>query len=124
MVKSGTRRAAKYAAKVVGDVVKNRIDALKDQMVANATPAFADLAEIEHKIAVYCDAQGVNVMLKPFYMSFGRKLYMLQNKHEGVAYENEACIATYAWQRRGLGITELIYIANSIFDVDVSACST
>lgn len=124
MVKSGVRRAEKYAAKIVGDVVKNRIDAQKDAMVANATPAFAALAEIEHKIAVYCDAQGVNVMLKPFYMSYGRKLYMLQTKHEGVAYENEACIATYAWQRRGLIITQLIYIANTIFDVDVSACST
>lgn len=124
MVVSGDRRAAKYAAKVVGDVVKNRIDAQKDAMIANATPAFARLAEIENKIAVYCDAQGVNVMLKPFYMSFGRKLYMLQNKHEGVAYENEACIATYAWQRRGLDITHLIYVANTVFDVDVSACST
>ncbi|GAI25095.1 unnamed protein product, partial [marine sediment metagenome] len=111
MVVSGDRRAAKYAAKVVGDVVKNRIDAQKDAMVSNATPAFAALAELEHKIAVYVDAQGINVMLKPFYMSYGRKLFMLQNKHEGVAYENEACIATYAWQRRGLGITELIYIA-------------
>lgn len=124
MVVSGTRRAAKYAAKVVGDVVKNRIDAQKDNMVANATPKFAALAELENKIGVYVDAQGENVMLKPFYMSFGRKLFMLQNKHEGVAYENEACIATYAWQRRGLNITHLIYIANTVFDVDVSACST
>ncbi|MBA7658705.1 hypothetical protein ES703_66664 [subsurface metagenome] len=124
MVVSGDRRAAKYAAKVVGDVVKNRIDAQKDAMVANATPAFAALAELEHKIAVYVDAQGINVMLKPFYMSYGRKLYMLQNKHEGVAYENEACIACFAWQRRGLDITHLIYIANSVFDVDVTDCST
>lgn len=124
MVKSGTRRAAKYAAKIVGDVVKNRIDAQKDSMVANATPAFAALADLENKIGVYVDAQGVNVMLKPFYMSFGRKLYALQNKHEGVAYENEACIATFAWQRRGLDITHLIYIANTVFDVDVTACST
>lgn len=124
MVVSGDRRAAKYAAKIVGDVVKNRIDAQKDAMVANATPEFAALATKEASIGSYIDAQGVNVMLKPFYMSFGRKLYMLQKKHEGVAYENEACIATFAWQRRGLDITHLIYIANAHFDVDVTACST
>jgi len=124
MVKSGIRRAEKYAAKIVGDVVKNRIDAQKDNMVANATPEFAALATKEAEIGSYSDAQGLNVMLKPFYMSYGRKLYALQKKHEGVAYENEACIATYAWQRRGLDITHLIYIANAYFDVDVSACST
>ena len=124
MVQTGVRRAAKYAAKIVGDVVKNRIDAQKDAMVANATPAFAALAAKEAAIGSYVDQQGVNVMLKPFYMSFGRKLYMLQNKHEGLAYEHEACIAAFAWQRRGLNATMLVYIANNMFDVDVSACST
>ena len=124
MVMTGTRRATKYAAKVVGDVVKNRIDAQKDAMVANATPEFAALAAKEAAIGAYVDQAGVNVMLKPFYMSYGRKLYALQKKHEGTAYVNEACIATYAWQRRGLNITQLIYIAANIFDVDVSACST
>jgi hypothetical protein len=124
MVISGTRRAAKYAAKIVGDVVKNRIDAQKDAMVANATPAFAALATLETDIGGYCDAQGITVMLKPFYMSYGRKLYALQQKHEGVAYEHEACIATFAWARRGLAVATLIYIANTYFDVDVSACST
>ena len=124
MVIVGTRRAAKYAAKIVGDVVKNRIDAQKDAMIANATPEFAALAAKEAAIGAYVDAQGINVMLKPFYMSYGRKLYGLQKKHEAVAYEHEACIATYAWQRRGLAIATLIYIANTYFDVDVSACST
>ncbi len=124
MVVSGDRRAKKYAAKIVGDVVKNRIDAQREDMIANATPEFAALAAKEIAIGSYVDAQGVNVMLKPFYMSYGRKLYMLQKKHESVAYENEACIATFAWQRRGLDITNLIYIANSFFDVDVTDCST
>lgn len=124
MVLSGARRAAKYSAKIVGDVVKNRIDAQKDAMVANATPEFTALATKEADIGGYCDAQGINVMLKPFYMSYGRKLYALQKKHEGLAYEQEACIATYAWQRRGLAVATLIYIANAYFDVDVSACST
>ena len=124
MVLSGARRGAKYAAKIVGDVVKNRVDAQKDNMVANATPEFNALASKEAAMGSYLDAQGINTMLKPFYMSYGRKLYALQKKHEGVTYENEACIATFAWQRRGLNIATLIYIANTYFDVDVSACST
>ena len=124
MVVSGARRAAKYAAKIVGDVVKNRIDAQKDSMVANATPEFSALATKEADIGGYCDANGINVMLKPFYMSYGRKLYALQKKHEGQTYINEACIATLAWQRRGLAIATLIYIADAYFDVDVTACST
>jgi len=124
MVVVGTRRAAKYAAKIVGDVVKNRVDAQKDAMVANATPEFAALAAKEAAIGSYIDSLGINVMLKPFYMSYGRKLYALQKRHESIAFENEACIATYAWQRRGLAIASLIKIANDYFDVDVSACST
>lgn len=124
MVVSGTRRAAKYAAKVVGDVVKNRIDAQKDAMVANATPAFARLAEIEQKIGSFIDALGITVMLKPFYMSYGRKLFMLQTKHEGSAYVNEACIACFAWQRRGLDGAHLVTIAADYFDVDVTVCTT
>jgi len=124
MVKTGDRRAAKYAAKVVGDVVKNRIDAQKDLMIANATPEFAALAAKETAIGAFCDQAGINVMEKPFYMSYGRKLYALQKKHEGATYIQEACIATLAWQRRGLAVANLILIAANLFDTDVTECST
>lgn len=102
MVKSSADRLNKYTAKIVGDVVKNRIDAQKDFMVANAGAHFEMLTQIENKVAAYCDGQGINVMLKPFYMSLCRKVYKLMNKHTGITLRDEVCIAIRSWDMRGL----------------------
>ncbi len=124
MVKSSADRLNKYTAKIVGDVVKNRIDAQKDFMVANASSHFDRLAELEAKVATYCDENGINVMLKPFYMSACRKVYMLMNKHTGTTLHDEVCIAVRVWDMRGLTeatITACILAANGY---DASGCTT
>jgi len=123
MVRSATNRTNKYTAKIVGDVAKNRIDAQKDFMVAQATGKFSDLAQLEAQIAAYLDPLGISPMLKPFYMSYGRKLYMLKSKHTDDTLHDEACIATVAWGSRGLDLFHLATIALNIFSIDVFDCT-
>ena len=123
MVRPAANRIDKYTAKIVGDVIKNRIDAQKDFMVAQAGLQFSALASEEAQIAAYVDPLGVSVMLKPFYMSYGRKLHRLKRKHTDVALHDEACIATVAWGARGLSLFYLATIALNVYSIDVFDCT-
>jgi hypothetical protein len=123
MVRDATRRSAKYAAKIVGDVVKNRIDAQKDAMVDQATDRFGELVSKESAINQKLEAWGVHSIQKPFYLSYGRKLYGLGRKHSGDTLTEEACIATHAFVERGLDPFYLMTIAQDVFGIDVSACT-
>jgi len=123
MVRPATDRTNKYTAKIVGDVVKNRIDAQKDLMVAQATTQFSALAAEEAQIAAYLDPLGISPMLKPFYMSFGRKLHALKRKHTDDTLHDEACIAVVAWGTRGLDLFHLASIAENIYSIDVWDCT-
>jgi hypothetical protein len=123
MVRSAVDRTNKYTAKIVGDVVKNRIDAQKDFMVAQATTQFSQLTTEENQIAAYLDPLGISPMLKPFYMSYGRKLHMLKRKHTDNTLHDEACIATVTWGTRGLNLFHLATIALNIYTIDVFDCT-
>jgi len=125
MVKSATRRSAKYSAKIVGDVIKNRIDAQKDSMVSNATPAFGELEAIETATKNLLTGWGVSTALVAMYLSFSRQLYGLSKRHTGTILENEACLATKKWgdTLRGLNMYYLQVIALDVHNIDVSACT-
>lgn len=123
MVRASADRINKYTAKIVGDVVKNRIDAQKDFMTAQFGVQAQLLAAEEAQIAAYCDPLGISPMLKPFYMSYGRKLHMLKRKHTDDTLHDEACIATVAWNSRGLNLFHLATICLNIYSIDVFDCT-
>jgi len=123
MVRDAGRRSAKYAAKIVGDVVKNRIDALKDSMVDQATDQFALITAKETDVNAQLSTWGVHSIEKPFYLSYARKLYGLSRRHAGGTLTEEACIATKAFIDRGLNNYRLMTIAQTFFSIDVSACT-
>ena len=123
MVRPAANRINKYTAKIVGDVVKNRIDAQKDLMVAQFDPQASALAAEEAQIAAYLDPLGISPMLKPFYMSYGRKLHMLKRKHTDETLHDEACIATVAWGSRGLDLFHLATICLNIYSINVFDCT-
>ena len=123
MVRGATRRSAKYNAKIVGDVVKNRIDAQKQDMVDQATDQFGFLVAKEQAINQKIEAWAVHSIEKPFYLSYGRKLYGLGRKHTGGTLDEEACIATKAFIERGLDPYYLQEIAQDVFSIDVTACT-
>ena len=123
MVRSAPNRINKYTAKIVGDVVKNRIDAQKDLMVAQFAPEITAITAEENQIASYLDPIGISPMLKPFYMSYGRKIHALKRKHTDETLHDEACIATVAWGTRGLDLFHLATICQNIYSIDVFDCT-
>lgn len=125
MVRDSTRRTAKYSAKIVGDVIKNRFDALKDSMVEQVTDQFALLVAKETAVKNLLTGWGVPTPLIPFYLSYGRELYGITKKHSGAVAQKEACLATKKWKdpARGLNAYYLQVIASDVFGLDVSACT-
>ena len=73
MVRSSTYRQSKYDAKMVGDVVKNRIDAQRDSMVQQVTTQFANLAALETAGKNLLVGWGIATPLIPSYLAFVRQ---------------------------------------------------
>jgi len=123
MVRDAARRTTKYDAKIVGDVIKNRIDAQKASMVEQVTNRFADIVAMETQVKNLLTGWGVSTILVPFYLSFGRKCYGLSLKHTGTILHDEVCIAHDAWKARGLDSYYIQVIASDVFSVDISDCT-
>jgi hypothetical protein len=124
-MRDATYRASKYGAKIVGDVIKNRIDAQKDSMVSQATTQFGLLADKEIATKNLLVGWGVSAALVAMYLSYARELYGICKRHTGLIRENEACLACKKWGdvKRGLTKYYLQVIAQDVFTVDVSACT-
>jgi hypothetical protein len=131
MVRSATYRASKYDAKIVGDVVKNRIDAQRDSMVAQETTQFANMAALEGQVKQLLETWGINVILVPSYMAFMRQCYKITSKHSGAIAHDEVCLRLVDWRTRlaAVGVDEndadfyLGTIAEDIFNVNVWDCT-
>jgi len=123
MVRSSTYRTSKYAAKIVGDVIKNRIDAQKDSMVEQETNRFADIVAAEEATKNLLVGWGVSTIFVPFYLSFARQCYSIIQKHSGAIAVEEICIRANAWEARGLDIYYMQVIATDVFSVDITSCT-
>lgn len=123
MVRSAAYRASKYSAKIVGDVIKNRIDAQRDSMVEQETAIFGDLVAIEEATKALLTGWGVNVTLVPFYLAFARQCYKITRKHSGDIAHDEICIRHDDWVARLLTSWYLQTIAMDVFTVDISDCT-
>lgn len=125
MVRDADRRTAKYTAKINGDVIKNRIDALKESMVEQVTNRFATLVQKEEATKSLLVGWGVSTIQVPFYLSYSREIWGITLKHSGAIAEHEACIATEKWWHtyRGLDPYYLMTICNDVYSIDVSACT-
>ena len=123
MVRSSANRIAKYDAKLVGDVVKNRIDAQRDSMVAQETTKFGDLVSAETNAKNLLVGWGVSVTLIPSYLAFARQCYRIDGTHQGSIGVNEMCYAAAHWSARGLDLYYLQQIAFAVTGVDISSCT-
>ncbi len=131
MVRSATYRASKYDSKLVGDVIKNRIDAQRDSMVSQATSKFSELAAVETDVKQLMETWGLNVILVPSFMAFGRQCYKITNKHSGDIAHDEICLRLVDWRTRliAVGMDEndadfyLGSISEDIFSVNVWDCT-
>lgn len=131
MVRSSAYRISKYDAKMVGDVVKNRIDAQRDSMVAQETTQFGNLVQIESDTKQLCETWGVNVILVPSFLAFARQCYKITRKHSGDIAHDEICIREVDWETRlvavgmlsGTAAFYLSTIAMDVFSVNIDDCT-
>lgn len=123
MVRAATYRTSKYDAKLVGDVIKNRIDAQRDSMVDQETNRFADLVSAEEACKNLLVGWGVSTVVVPFYLSFARQCYSINQKHQGAIAVTEMCIREASWVTRGLLPFYLQSIAFAVTAVDISSCT-
>lgn len=123
MVRDATYRTSKYAAKMVGDVIKNRFDAQHDSMVEQVTNKFADLAKAEGDAKTLLNSYGVSTTLVPFYLSFARQCYSISQKHADEIALDEICIRFDSWVTRGLNPFYLQQICSAVTAIDISSCT-
>ncbi len=123
MVRSSAYRASKYDAKMVGDVVKNRIDAQRDSMVAQETVQFGNLVNMEEACKTLFEGWGISVTLIPSYLAFARTCYKIHRTHQGTIGVNEMCYHAELWELRGLNIYYLQQVAFTATGVDISTCT-
>lgn len=123
MVRSSTYRTSKYAAKLVGDVIKNRIDAQRDSMVSQVGPRFAEAEAVEVATKNLLTGWGLSVIFVPSYLAYSRECMGILNKHTGDIAHDEICIAHDKWETRGLDSYFMQVIAMDVHSVDISDCT-
>ena len=97
MVKSGTDRAAKYAAKYDPTVVSTRYTATKDMAVAAQNVHQAALGTLAGQVRGIMNSAGVAPINSVRFIAYGNKLYGIANKFQGVTGTSEATAASIAW---------------------------
>ena len=108
---------------MVGDVVKNRIDAQRDSMVSQETTKFGELVAAEEAAKNLLTGWGTSVTLIPSYLAFARQCYRIDATHQGTIGVNEMCYAAEHWELRGLLLYYLQQIAFAVTGVDISSCT-
>jgi len=95
MVKSATRRIAKYKAKIDGDVHKNRYDATKDISVASEEIYGPQAEALENAVKAAID--GVDAILLPYYIIFGKQVKRALEDHETTTADAEIATKRQMW---------------------------
>jgi len=119
MVRPQVYRVKKYENKITGDVVKARIDALKDVMVEQQSVRFSDLVNLENTIKSIIEPEGVPTIMIPHYLNFGRELYSLTQRFSGATLDTEAKLVFDKWKARGLTVN-LLKAIGSAFGIDTT----
>jgi hypothetical protein len=103
MVREQVYRQKKYEAKLTGDVVKARFDALKEVMAEQTSARFGELATIEDSVKKeILEPAGVPSIQIPFYLNVARELYSKSRTFTGETFNTEATLVAQKWVARGL----------------------
>jgi len=123
MVRSSGYRVSKYDAKMVGDVIKNRIDAQRDSMVAQVGVKFPIFVAAEENTKALLNGWGVSVTLIPSYLAFARRCVKITSIHGADIALEELCIEHDKWEARGLVSWYMQEICQAVVDTDISTCT-
>jgi len=102
MVREGTYRRRRYEDSLQPQVVARKFEAQKDLMVEQQGEILPQLAIVERKVKVLCEAQGIPSFQVAQYVNFGREMYSLSQRFTSLTLANEAQNLVVKWQSRGL----------------------
>jgi len=108
MTTSGAIRIKKFKAKLDPERRGEIYDALKKEMVKKESRATIDLVEIEKWVKKMVD--GRSILHIPYYYTFAKEIYKLQNKCQYQTLITELKILDHKWESRGLDQDLLIEI--------------
>jgi len=120
-------RAEKYAAKLNGEIIKQRYDATKALSVEQETAAIQEQIKIDAQIKII--AENAPVILQHFYMAFAKEICKKRKIFQAQTLLNEIEILQQKWIKRGLdwNILDNIktfyvqpYVAGNPFLMDIS----
>ena len=95
MVRSAERRIAKYTAKINGDVHKNRYDATADLATASEDVYCPNAEILENAVKLAID--GVNAILLPYYIIFGKQVKKALENHNTLTANKEIATLRQLW---------------------------
>lgn len=122
MVRQPVYRIKKYDGKVVGDVLKARIDVLKPMMLEQEEVKLSELVNVENIVKGIIEPKGVSTIHIAHYLNFGRELYGLTQRFTANTLALESKLAYEKWKARGLEADILKAIA-SAFGIDTTTWS-
>jgi len=97
MVKSGTDRAAKYAAKNDATVLSARATAGKTMTDASASVHQNAMGDLALSVRGIMNTAGIKPINSVRFIGYANKLYGLTNKFSGLTATNQAVEVTTSW---------------------------
>lgn len=114
MVKSAERRRVKFEHKIDPDVLKTQTTALKPLMVKGQAEYFPAITDLETRIKLLVEAEGVSTLLVRDYLNYGRELFRVSRRFVSVTANAQAQIILDKWSSRGLDGSTLVRVANLV----------
>lgn len=117
MVKEGSDRSDKYAAKYDAEVVRSRYTATAASAKAKQVTQQLNLSQVAKDVRAALNSRGIPALFTIPYMAFGNKLYAICRKFGGTELcqnaIDEAWIALCHWYSLGCAPSPLMDIWNS-----------
>ncbi|MFA5084084.1 MAG: hypothetical protein WC475_01700 [Candidatus Paceibacterota bacterium] len=100
-MRTETERSDKFAAKCVGNDIKNKIDAHASSQRAHFAQGIGRQVEIEIMVKQIV-AGRIKPVHRPYYIEFAKSLNFLRKKFRGQIFYNEMILLENKWIDRGL----------------------
>jgi len=112
------KRMARWNLKYDTERIKSTLDALRPDMYTHVQATFPEVAAMEIEVKQYLDTQGVQSILYPQYLNFGREIFALRRKgFSGTSMQEIVAVLLAKWVARGLTLAVLEGIRTEVFDV-------
>ncbi len=103
MVRNAYQRINKYIAKLEPEIIKERYEKLKEQMIENAIKKYQELATLDNKIKTILDTHPETIPTQYlFYFSYVKEIWRLTNKYSGIMLYKLVAITESKWEAKGL----------------------